>query len=268
MPRTRYVKTPEQVSRLQLAMAEPAFLDARTLGISFETDAEVVAELLPPPLAPAERALATVSVYEIGASNCVGPFNGASLNLSCTYRGEPGNYCVTMPMSTDTAVIFGRELYAEPKKLADITLDRSRPSHIRGTVARHGITYMDIRGTFDEDPAEVAASGTSQHYYFKFMPSADGRGFAHDPELIRVTHTGRTHHNVRGSGTITFRESPHDPVIDIHVLSVLGASYSEGETRTHAEVMQTVTAADFLPYAFAKMDDLTAWLGASVPALA
>jgi len=267
MPRTRYVKSPDQAARLQLAMAEPAFLQARTLAIAFETDPEVVRELLPPPLEPAEQSAASVSVYEIGESNCVGPFNGASLNLSCTYRGEPGIFCVTMPMSTDTAVIFGRELYAEPKKLADIVLDLSRPSHIRGTVTRHGITYIDLHGTFEDEPQEFDRSGVSHHYYFKFMPSADGRGLAHDPELVRVTHTGRTYRLARGSGTVVFRESPHDPVIDIPVLSVLGATYSEGETHTRAEVMQTVAAADFLPYAYAKMDDLTTWLApAAAPA--
>ncbi|MCZ2111580.1 MAG: acetoacetate decarboxylase family protein [Dehalococcoidia bacterium] len=260
MLRTRYVKSPEAVARLQAAMAEPAFLRARTLAIAFETDPDVVNELLPPPLEPAEQPTATVSVYEIGESNCVGPFKGASLNLSCRYRGEPGFYCVTMPMSTDTAVIFGRELCAEPKKLAEIVLDYGRTSHIRGTVTRHGVTYIDLRGTFEGEPQEIAQSGVSHHYYFKFMPSADGRGFAHEPELVRVTHTGHPHRLVRGGGTIIFRESAHDPVIDIPVLSVLGASYSEGETHTRAEVVQTVAAADFLPYAFAKMDDLATWL--------
>ena len=47
MPRTRYVKTPEQIARLQRALAEPAFLRSRTLAVSFETDREVIAELLP-----------------------------------------------------------------------------------------------------------------------------------------------------------------------------------------------------------------------------
>jgi acetoacetate decarboxylase len=29
-----------------------------------------------------------------------------------------GDYPLTMPMSTDSAVIFGRELYGEPKKIS------------------------------------------------------------------------------------------------------------------------------------------------------
>ena len=268
MPRTRYVKTPEQIARLQRALAEPAFLRSRTLAVSFETDREVIAELLPAPLQPAEQPLATIAVFQTGASNCVGPFDGASLNLACRFNGEDGLFCVTMPMTTDTAVIFGRELYAEPKKLAEVTLDTARLSHVRGTVSRHGITYIDIRGTFDEEPQPVQRESLTRHYYVKFMPSADGAGFAHDPELVQVTHRGQTHRLARGAGAITFRDSPHDPVIDIPVVSVLGATFSEGETRTSAKVVATIPGAGFLPHAFAKMDDLSLWLesGALAPA--
>ena len=262
MPRTRYVKTPEQVARLQRAMAEPAFLRSRTLAINFETDPEVVAELLPAPLEPAARPLATVMVFETGASNCVGPFDGASLNLACRFEGEDGLFCLTMPMTTDTAVIFGRELYAEPKKFAEVVLDATRPARVRGTVSRHGITYIDLRGTFEEEPQTVELEHISRHYYVKFMPSADGLGFAHEPQLVQVTHTGRTEKLAHGAGSITFRDSPHDPVIDIPVVSVLGATFSEGETRTRARVVATIPGEQFLPHAFAKMDDLSLWLEA------
>ena len=54
-----------------------------------------------------------------------------------------------------------------------------------------------------------------------------------------------------------------------NMLLVEGATYAEGETHTRGEVVATVPAADFLPYAFAKTDDLSSWLGvAQEPALA
>ena len=265
MPLTRYVKSPEQVARLQEAFATPAFLQARTLAITFETDPAIIAELLPPPLLPAAEPRVSVSVSVIGQSNCVGPFNGSSVNIACTYGGVEGLYCLTMPMSTDTAVVFGRELYAEPKKLAAIALEGAAPGHVRGTVTRHGVTYIELRGAFEAEPSEAGHESLSSHYYFKYLPSADGRGFAHDPQLVCVTHRGVTHRVARGSGTITFRESRHDPIIDLPVLSVTGTTYSEGETHTRAEVVATVTAEQFLPYAFAKMDDLTAWAVGGAP---
>lgn len=264
MPLTRYVKSPDEVAAYREAFATPAFLQARTLAITFETDPDVIAELLPPPLAPGPEPRLSVSIYTIGASDCVGPFAGASINIACRYEGEDGQYCLAMPMSTDAAVTFGRELYAEPKKLAEIALEGGAPGPVRGTVRRHGVTYIELHGAFEDPLQEVARTGVSSNYYFKFLPSADGRGFAHDPELVRVVHRGTTHRSVRGSGTITFRESRHDPVIDIPVLSVLGATFSEGETHTSAEVVATVPGEQFAPYAFAKIDDLTAWAGVPV----
>jgi len=50
-----------------------------------------------------------------------------------------------------------------------------------------------------------------------------------------------------------------DPVIDIPVPEVEGATFSRGETRTSGEVVATVPAEAFLPWAFGKHDDLTAW---------
>ncbi|MGI8925775.1 MAG: acetoacetate decarboxylase family protein [Tepidiformaceae bacterium] len=267
MPCTRFVKSPEEIARLQEAFATPAFLDIRSLAITFESDPEVIAELIPPPLRPAADPTVSISISEIRRSDCVGPFNGCSVNLACTYEGEPGFYCLTMPMSTDTAVIFGRELYAEPKKLAAIELLRDG-RHVRGTVTRHGITYIELTGSFEEEMVPLGRESRSSHYYFKYLPAADGRGLAFDPQLIRVTHRGIAHRAARGSGTITFRESTHDPIIDLPVLSAGAAGFSEVETHTRGEVVTTVLAADFLPYAFGKMDNLAAWAEAAALATA
>jgi acetoacetate decarboxylase len=262
MSRTRYVRTSQEIDQLQAAFRAPAFLDIRSLAIVFESEAEAIAELLPPPLETAAEPRVSVSVSQIRRSNCVGPFDGASVNIACRYRGGDGVYCLAMPMSTDTAVTFGRELYAEPKKLAQIALEERPNGNVLGTVTRHGITFIELVGRFEDPMRDVDSERTTKHYYFKFLPSADGTGLAHDPELVCVTHRGHTRSLARGTGTITFRESSHDPIIDVPVISVLGATYSIGDTHTSAEVVATVPAADFLPYAFGKMDDLRIWAAA------
>lgn len=257
--KTRFVKDPGEVRKLLQAYAAPVFLDMRTLAVSFETDPAVIAGLLPPPLLPAASPRVIVSISEIARSNCVGPFNGAAVNVACQFQGQEGVYCLSMPMSTDTAVIFGRELYAEPKKLADIELEHRPGGHLRGSVTRRGITVIEIRAQFEDGFRDAGIERESRNYYFKFLPSADGRGFAHDPELVEVTHHNVVHRTVRGSGTLTFRESCHDPLIDIPVLSVSGVSLSEGDLYTSARVVATVDREAFLPYAFARTDDLTVW---------
>ena len=258
MPLTRFVKDRARARELLAVHATPAFLDIRSISATFLTDPAVIAELLPAPLEPASDPRVSVSVSEIRRSNCVGPFNGASVNIACRYGGEDGLYCLAMPMNADTAVIFGREVYAEPKKLADIRLTQDG-AHVRGTVTRHGITYIDLLGTFADPMQEVERESISRHYYFKYFLAADGSGLAADPELVRVTHRGVAHRVARGNVTITFRESRHDPVIDLPVLSVEGGAWSESETHTRGEVVTRVPADQFLPYAFGKMDDLVEW---------
>src|SRR6266567_5969092 len=111
--RTRFVRPANEVRDLLRRYAEPAFLDARVVSVAFETDPEVIAAVLPPPLEPDGSNIATAFVGMFGRSNCVGAFNGGALNVRARYGDVRGVYCVTMPMSTDTAIIFGRELYGE-----------------------------------------------------------------------------------------------------------------------------------------------------------
>ena len=52
---TRYVKTLEDVRRLQKLYAEPEFEQHRGISGVYETDPEIIAAVLPPPLKPTPR---------------------------------------------------------------------------------------------------------------------------------------------------------------------------------------------------------------------
>ncbi len=250
----RYVKTLEEVRRLQKLYAAPAFEQFRGVAASFRTDPDVVAALLPPPLEPASEPIVSVSVSHIGLSNTLQPFGAGGLNLRCRYEDIIGDYPLTMPMSTDSAVIFGRELYGEPKKVANIHVRRDG-DEITGAIERYGRVYIEVRGRVVErlDPGE---SPETSRFYFKFMPAPDGRGFDNDPVLVRVRHTGRTRLVERLAGEVLLRESPHDPVADIPIREMLSVNYSEGDTYTHGEILTRVPGESFLPYMFGKVDDL------------
>ena len=155
----RYVRTLEQVRRLQKLYAEPEFKQFRSITALYETDPEVIAAVLPPPLTPTERPLVSVSVSHIGMSNGLQPFGAAGLAVECSYEGLVGTYPLTMPMSTDSAVIFGRELYGEPKKVAEIQVVKSG-DQVKGTVERYGVTYIELFGTVTEE-MEPGDSGES-----------------------------------------------------------------------------------------------------------
>ncbi len=53
-----------------------------------------------------------------------------------------------MPMTTEQAMIGGRETFGEPKKLADIVLERDGGT-VRGSFTRMGTTFVEVAGEID-----------------------------------------------------------------------------------------------------------------------
>jgi len=247
----RFVKTPDEVASIQAIYSRPQFMATRSLTVMFETTPEAVRALLPPPLEPTPEAVGSAWVGEIGNSNCVGPFLGAALYIRARYRDIVGNYCLTMPMSTDTAVIFGRELYGEPKKLAKIIFEQ-QGEHVWGSAERYEIRYMSLRGRM-EGPGPTGRHQMST-FHFKYLPRPDGAGFDHPPVLVHIDTEVSIQNSQSGKGELVFRDSPHDPVADIPVTQVMGATFTEGVSYTRGRVLCQVDPDAFLPYAFGKMD--------------
>jgi len=249
----RFVKTLDEIRRIQKTYSRCHFLATRNLTVVFETTPEVVRELLPPPLEPTPEPLGSAWVGEIGNSNSVGPFLGAALYVRARYGDIIGNYCITMPMSTPEAVTFGRELYGEPKKLANIIFER-QGEHVWGYAERHEVRFLSMRGRM----TGAAATGRRETstFHFKFTPRADGIGFDSPPQLIHVTGDTNTKVGQRGRGELVFRDSPHDPVSDIPVRQVVEAVYTEGDVYTSGRILCEVDPEAFLPYAFSKIDSV------------
>lgn len=249
----RFVKTSDEVQEIQAILARPQFMATRSLTVLFETTPEAVKALLPPPLEPTPEAAGSAWIGDIGNSNCVGPFLGGALYLRARYGDLVGNYCVTMPMSTDAAVAFGRELYGEPKKLAKIVFE-SQGEHVWGSAERYEIRYLSVRGRM-EGPGPTGRHQSSS-FHFKYLPRPDGSGFDHPPLLVHITTEVNVQAAQRGRGELVLRDSPHDPVADIPVTQVIQAIYTEGVSYTSGKILCEVDPEAFLPYAFGKMDSM------------
>ncbi len=257
MPQLRFRRTNDEIQQFLAAFRRPVFRDVRALTVTAESDSETLAALLPPPLEPAGKPRVVFSVAEVRRSNCAGAFLVATVDVACTYQGEAGFYCLAMPVSTDSALTFGRELYGEPKKLAEIQLEERGDGTVHGSVTRYGITFLELSAVLD--PADEPERDTETiRYHFRFLPNPDGR-IAGPVELVRVEHRSRLRVTARGQASVTVRDSPHDPLFDIPILKVLGAALSEGVMETSGAVAATVPAEAFLPFAFAKVDDLLVW---------
>src|ERR1700730_10377636 len=117
-----WTRSAEEIKKIEETLHAPIFADARWLSVQYLTRPEIVREVLPPPLEPAAEPLVTVGIGTLGRSHCVGPLDGEVMVGAARHKDVEGGFCLAMPISTAVAIIFGRELYGEPKKQARIQL--------------------------------------------------------------------------------------------------------------------------------------------------
>ena len=144
-----FVKSAEEISRIEHALSFPRFVGGQMLSVEFLTDESVIEEILPPPLeaadVPAVRAM--VGRWQ---SNCVGDFFGGAIYVAAKHDGIDGEYVLAMYMDNDIPTIYGRDLFGEPKKLATSNVVR-RGDTFRGYVDRGGVRLIELQAEMNED---------------------------------------------------------------------------------------------------------------------
>ena len=250
-----FVKTPEEIARIQATLAEPHFFSAQMVTVQYLTKPEIIHHVLPPGLQPTEQPLVTVMVGRWGRSNCVHAFTGGALYVQARHKDYVGDYCLAMPMSTDAAIIFGRELFGEPKKQATTTLER-RGNTIIGRCVRYGSPIIAIEATM-ERKENIQESGFV-NFHYKFLPKSDGQGLEFDPVLVMATFKTKVTLTEKGKGKVTLAHTVHDPLGEIEIVQLLDAAYTEGDIYSRCQTLAPINAAEFLPYAYGKIDDWTA----------
>ena len=248
-----FVKTPEEIARLQAVMAAPKALDGEAIFAEFPLSEETVARLLPPGLECTDEPGGLANVGRWARSNA-GAYAAASLWLKARHGELEGLYCLTMPISTEATILFGRDLLGEPKKLARISFERSG-NRVRGSAERAGTTLLQLEGTLTTPGAP--ASEILHQFHYKYSHRSDGRGLDHDPLLIH----NRIEHHVRhlelGTGTLRLESTAHDPLGDLGKVEPSYVGYVRCDSRATSTVLATVPADAFLPFAFSRLDDWT-----------
>lgn len=266
MGKIRYVKDADDL-RLA-AKFNPEFLPSSTRQIRarYETDPELIAAVLPPPLKPGSRPEVGVTISEVKVHMAPGfdiEIGAAIFGVSAVYDGVEGLYMITMPMTTEGAVVGGRETFGEPKKLAQIEFEWADDG-VGATVTRHGVPYLELRGR--RGAGRSAGRITEYAYCYKCLPALEkGKGLEFDPLLVRLTWETELTAIADVTGEVILRESMLDPVADLPVRRVVSMTYEEGRSRSSGKVLTSVPAAALLPYVHQRYDDITPMLAAMAP---
>jgi acetoacetate decarboxylase len=265
MGRVRYAKSLRDLER-DAAAAEPATGEGglrsttRSIRCLYETDSEVVQAIVPKPLevrAKPEVCLSFALVSMHVARDVTIEIRSASFGVRVDYDDRPGVYLITMPMSSEQAVVGGRERFGEPKKLARIEFDArggASGDGVSASVERMGVSYLAALGQCVEDlgPREE----TEYAYCFKAFPSCDPKkGFDQDPQLVRLEWRHRYDHVWRLEGGIELWDSPFDPVADLPIRQMVEFEYTEGTTVSSGRVLRPVPGDWLLPYLHQRYDE-------------
>jgi len=250
-----YVKNPEEIAELQAVLAKPHARDGRVLYVPFDTDVDFVREVLPPGLEPGAGP-ASLTIGDWRGSNA-GPYRAAFLMVSAVPEHDKnlrGTYCLSFFISNESAILFGRPMMGEPKKLAhiDFSIDGNC---LQASVSRLGTDLIKITAELNHEIP--ATESQSRAFWYKHQPADNGEGLQYDPQLLMQINTQRPSKLIVSSAEIHLESSVHDPVADIPVQRVRQAYYSEGDIYAACSFMRTVSRAEFLPYAFSGVDNWT-----------
>ena len=261
-----FVKTSEQIIANTPATID--FYDAQMLTIFWETKPDIIAKLLPPPLKPAPQPLAYAFVAFYPSTNFGVTYKETALFIRATFNGEEGGYCLAMPVTSDMALIYGREIFGFPKKIADIHYKKDGDT-IEGWTERGGPRFMEIRakltGKFNDpamqdiltaNPIAEDGSMTITSFNFKYFSAPEGGGaFDYNPRLVKQDTVFRPKEMQFGEAEIVFKPSDNDPWTEVEVVKMLGALYTRGDnSMVSAKVVAEVEPKDFAPYALLKTD--------------
>lgn len=181
------------------------------------------------------------------------PLGAGSVAVAAVHDGHEGWYPLVMPMTHERALTGGREVFGEPKKLGEVSVEREGLV-VQASLARHGIAFVEIRGAVAE-PLPLPAPATKLDFYFKFLPAVDGEGFEADPVLIHCTRHEKVHAAGRITGDVVLRESMYDPVADLPVLRVVDLTIGEKTSDQQGRAVERVSADALLPYIHQRYDD-------------
>lgn len=246
-----FVKTPDEVERICRVLRDVEFVGSEVVTVDFLTDADVVAHVLPPGLEPTDTPRMTAMVGR-WRSNCVGDFAGGGLYVAARRGDVVADYVLALYMDTDASIIFGRELYGEPKRQATAGLYR-QGSRAAGYVERRGVRLIELEVLLGDDLGPRTRRDRAFNVKSALAPGGDG--LAGDAIITLTEFTADIRVARPGEGAVVLRGTPHDPLDEIPIRRVLGGRYVESDRRARCREAGRIPAADYLPYALARMDD-------------
>lgn len=255
-------RTPDEIAAIQQTLSDVEFVGGESLSVDFLTRPEIVRSLLPAELEPGETPRITAQVSR-WRSNCVGDFDASAIYVSARHGEVAGDYVLTMFMDSDVPMLFGRDLFGEPKKIGRSTIYRN-DGHMTGVLERGGARLIEIEADLAADSGPVAVLGRNFNVKYELVP--DGSAIVGTPTLTMAEFDQRiTVRRKTTAATLRLGSTVHDPIGDLEVVELLGGVYVETGMKASCVPVGTLDADAFLPLALGRADYWPALATARLP---
>ena len=225
-----------------------------SLEVSYRTAPGLIDAVVPPPLVAAPDALVHLRFTDIDLD--FGSFRWQEhvgwFGVDVEHDGLRGEYPLLIPIDLERAVAISRERHGEPKKLADITIERDGDD-VRASMTREGVTFAEVAGAVT-GALPVPPAYETRQFWFKFMPAVSGRGFDGDVLLVQVDQV-RTPVSVEAvDAKVVLRDLASAPLADLPVEEIVSAHWTSRRATTAPRVVGPVDPIAFEPFAAARYD--------------
>lgn len=174
-----------------------------------------VERVLPPGMESADGP-GVVTLISYPPSATFESYNELVVLVPVQVDGTQGNYVPYIFVTTDEALIAGREIAGFPKKIAQITWEREG-AHVRGSVTRRGRTILTVEGTVqgpmpsEGGPGRGPAGNPTINY--KLIP--DPAGGIEVEEITKTQLDVVPREQEVGQARLRLQPSEFDPVADL-----------------------------------------------------
>lgn len=180
------------------------------LVITYTTDPDGIASLLPPGLEPLDPTV-TVGFYCVPVLG--EPELGVSVKVPAAWQGIAGQYSLGLGIDQEAAVHISGETNGQPKFLCRIDYFRLGDA-VTARASHQGYTFVEFTGRVLGPGAPRPEPFTEHEWWTKYSRAIGGAEGAYDfpPHVVDVATTFQQRHVEQVDGTLVLRDSPWDPV--------------------------------------------------------
>ncbi len=201
------------------------FVNREFLIITYRTDPEALAKVVPEPLV-VEEPLVKYEFIRMPDSTGFGDYTESGQVIPVTFNGVKGSYSHAMYLNDGAPILGGRELWGFPKKFAQPSLSVETDclvgvldyGPVRIATGVMGFKHRTLNSE------EVAKSFDAPNYLLKIVPHVDG-----SPRILELVDYRLEDVVVKGawSGPASLDLSPHAlaPVADLPVREIVSATH-------------------------------------------